>query len=64
MSPRWVLTAAHCIRRRLYARLGEYNLSTKDDMETELRITQTIVHPGYDSETVDNDVAMLRHVPT
>ncbi|XP_077285807.1 uncharacterized protein LOC143910998 [Arctopsyche grandis] len=63
ISNRWVLTAAHCIRKRLYIRLGEHNLANRDGTETEMRITQTTVHPGYDPDTVDNDVALLR-LPT
>lgn len=44
----------------MYVRLGEHNLANRDGTETEMRITQTTVHPNYDPETVNNDVALLR----
>nr|XP_034183762.1 urokinase-type plasminogen activator isoform X1 [Osmia lignaria] len=60
VSPRWVLTAAHCIRKRLYVRIGEHDLTVKEGTELELRVDSVTVHPEYDVDTVDNDVAMLR----
>ncbi|XP_063977925.1 prostasin-like isoform X2 [Diachasmimorpha longicaudata] len=60
VSPRWVLTAAHCIRKRLYVRLGEHDLAVKEGTELEFRVDSVIVHPDYDVDTVDNDVALLR----
>lgn len=56
----WVLTAAHCVRRKLYVRLGEHNLEVEDGSEIQFRVEFTIKHPKYDKRTVDNDVAMLR----
>lgn len=60
MSPLWILSAAHCVRKKLYARLGEHNLDVVDKHEIEFRIDTTIKHPKYNRRTVDNDVAMLR----
>ncbi|XP_076246579.1 vitamin K-dependent protein C [Calliopsis andreniformis] len=60
ISPRWVLTAAHCIRKRLYVRIGEHDLTVKEGTELELRVDSVTVHPEYDADTVDNDIAMLR----
>ncbi|XP_076662265.1 uncharacterized protein LOC143365721 [Halictus rubicundus] len=60
ISPRWVLTAAHCIRKRLYVRIGEHDLTVKEGSELELRVDSVKVHPEYDADTVDNDIAMLR----
>lgn len=60
VSPNWVLTAAHCVRKRLFVRLGEHNLEVNDGTEMEFRISSSIKHPKYDKQTVDNDVAMLR----
>lgn len=60
ISPRWVLTAAHCIRKRLYVRIGEHDLTVKEGTELELRVDSVTIHPKYDADTVDNDIAMLR----
>ncbi|KAM3962346.1 vitamin K-dependent protein C [Aphomia sociella] len=60
VSLRWVVTAAHCVRKRLYVRLGEYDLVMKNRGEMEMRVTEAVIHPLYDPDTVVNDVAMLR----
>ncbi|XP_011308006.1 chymotrypsinogen B isoform X2 [Fopius arisanus] len=60
VSPRWVLTAAHCIRKRLYVRFGEHDLTVKEGTELEFRVNSVVIHPEYDADTVDNDVALLR----
>lgn len=57
-----MLTAAHCVRRKLFVRLGEHNLEVEDGSEQQFRVEFTIKHPKYDKRTVDNDVAMLRLV--
>ncbi|XP_049866162.1 transmembrane protease serine 9 [Pectinophora gossypiella] len=57
---RWVVTAAHCVRRRLYVRLGEHDLLLKNRGEVEMRVIEAVVHPRYDPDTVVNDVALLR----
>ncbi|XP_026751369.2 vitamin K-dependent protein C [Galleria mellonella] len=63
VSLRWVVTAAHCVRKRLYVRLGEYDLMMKNRGEMEMRVIEAVIHPLYDPDTVVNDVAMLR-LPT
>ncbi|XP_053602824.1 vitamin K-dependent protein C isoform X2 [Plodia interpunctella] len=57
---RWVVTAAHCVRKKLYIRLGEYDLMTRGRGELEMRVTEAVIHPQYDPDTVVNDVALLR----
>lgn len=42
VSPRWVLTAAHCIRKRLYVRIGEHDLTRKEGTELELRVSVVV----------------------
>ncbi|XP_068630670.1 vitamin K-dependent protein C [Battus philenor] len=56
----WVVTAAHCVRRRLFVRLGEHDLFVRGHTEVEMRVVGAVVHPQYDPDTVVNDVAMLR----
>ncbi|XP_076365543.1 serine protease 1-like [Tachypleus tridentatus] len=60
LTPQWVLTAAHCVRRRLYVRAGEHDLVDAEESEQEVRVADSFVHPNYDIETVNNDVALLR----
>lgn len=60
ISPQWVLTAAHCVRKKLFVRLGEHNLEVTDNTELEFRVKESFEHMEYDKQTVDNDVAMLR----
>ncbi|XP_069947479.1 uncharacterized protein [Cherax quadricarinatus] len=60
VASRWVLTAAHCVRRKLYVRLGEHDLAIREGPEIEYKVARTEIHPQYDSTTVDNDVALLQ----
>ncbi|XP_048485037.1 transmembrane protease serine 12 [Plutella xylostella] len=60
ISLRWAATAAHCVRARLYVRLGEHDLRRADRGELELRVSGAVLHPHYDPDTVVNDVALLR----
>ncbi|KAG8193591.1 hypothetical protein JTE90_000226 [Oedothorax gibbosus] len=60
LSAEWVLTAAHCVRRRLFVRAGEHDLSHFEDTEQQERVGSIFVFPEYDPQTVDNDLALLR----
>ncbi|CAO1402112.1 unnamed protein product [Diamesa tonsa] len=60
ISPNFVLTAAHCVRKRLFVKLAEHNLQAVDGNEMEFRIEIAIKHPKYDKKTVDNDIALLK----
>lgn len=60
IHPQFVLTAAHCVRHRLYVRAGEHDLISDEGNEQEQRVIKTITHPDYDVETVDNDMALLK----
>ncbi|RZF47746.1 hypothetical protein LSTR_LSTR006010 [Laodelphax striatellus] len=60
ISSMWVVTAAHCIRKKLYIRLGEYDLASKEGSELEFKVERAIKHTAYDSDTVDNDIALLK----
>jgi hypothetical protein len=59
IHPRWVLTASHCVRKHLIVRVGEHDLVIHEGSETEYIVRRTIVHPDYNRDTVDNDVALL-----
>ncbi|CAH1799262.1 unnamed protein product [Owenia fusiformis] len=60
----WVLTAAHCTSGMdpwdMVIRLGEYS-KTKCELLTQvIPVIQIINHPGYDPETTNNDISLLR----
>ena len=68
VAPRVVMTAAHCVSSpdagraylRLGVRVGSYEMDSADPASFQARrAVQTAVHPGFDSPTVANDVALL-----
>lgn len=51
---------AHCVRRRLYIRAGEHDLMIPEGSEQQESVAGMFVHPEYDPDTVDNDIALLK----
>ena len=41
-------------------RLGEYDTFKDEGTEVKLRIEQIIIHPRYDIESFDSDIALLK----
>ena len=60
VAPGWVLTAAHCVRKHLFVRLGEHDTVVPEGSELEYAVKETIIHDHYNPDTVDNDVALLK----
>ncbi|XP_014674731.1 PREDICTED: serine protease 30-like [Priapulus caudatus] len=60
IAPSYVLTAAHCVKKRMFAVLGEHDLYEREGNERYHRVAAAVSHPRYDEEIVDNDVALLR----
>ena len=60
IAPGWVLTAAHCVRKHMYVKLGEHDLLAFDGSEVEYFVEKPFKHPWYDEDTIDNDVALLK----
>jgi secreted trypsin-like serine protease len=68
VAPQWILTAAHCFRNTrgqpiatqgLWAEVGASWL--KDVPEAaQVRVDRIVVHPDYDPESQDNDIALVR----
>jgi len=60
IAPRWVLTAAHCIRKKLFVRIFEHHINEKNGLEVEQKVRRIFRHPGYNASSIDNDIALLR----
>lgn len=65
IHPMVVLTAAHCLEEpaihEIKVRLGEWNISNSNEMyvEQELDIREIHIPDNYNSDTGENDIAML-----
>jgi secreted trypsin-like serine protease len=61
LGDRWVLTAAHCVdtpdATLFKMNVGEYDLS--DGAENAIGISRIYLHPSYDPDSLDNDIALV-----
>ncbi|XP_076806156.1 neurotrypsin-like [Clavelina lepadiformis] len=60
----WVLTAAHCFSdsypiNYYTIRLGDHNTKESDGTEQDLKLQQLISHERYNTNSYDNDIALL-----
>ncbi|KAJ1073478.1 hypothetical protein CapIbe_015199, partial [Capra ibex] len=60
IHPLWVLTAAHCKKPNLQVYLGKHNLQQRELFQEESPVIRTMVHPGYNAATHDQDIMLLR----
>ena len=64
LGNKWVLTAAHCVdsaNASLFKmNVGEYDLS--DGVQNATDIANIYIHPLYDNDTFDNDIAIVELV--
>lgn len=60
----WVVTAAHCVEDSAPGDLdvvaGIHDLATPDSDYRRSDVTDIIVHPGWNTDTNDNDIALLK----
>jgi len=63
IAPNWILTAAHC-ESLLYqgkeVMINEWKLASTNDGQIKRSIQQVIKHPGWNSNTLDYDIALAR----
>lgn len=69
IDPEWALTAAHCwtdgegnvfIPTDELVVLGEYNLTEDSGNEQPIGISEVFVHPDFNVDTFENDVALMK----
>lgn len=51
IHPNWIITAAHCKKRGMYAVLGEHDVTRDEGVEKSCRINKTVQHPQYNGQT-------------
>ena len=69
ISPRWILTAAHCLFDREGTLLTEYGVrysvvhgKNRPLSDKGVRADRLIPHQGYDPDKMENDIALIRLV--
>ncbi|XP_014240952.1 serine proteinase stubble [Cimex lectularius] len=68
IGTQWVLTAAHCVTNivrsgdAIYVRVGDDDLTRKYGSAgaQTLRVATTYIHHNHNSQTLDNDIALLK----
>jgi hypothetical protein len=62
---RWIITAAHCVGSSQvsgYVRVGIHNFRDDDTEFSKRVVKRAVIHPGWDSSTFENDIALLELV--
>lgn len=61
ISPKWVLTAAHCVDESVpYAVvLGLFDMEADENERLAISVKRAVIHPNYSRKNVDNDIALL-----
>ncbi|XP_071128570.1 scavenger receptor cysteine-rich domain-containing protein DMBT1-like isoform X5 [Mytilus edulis] len=64
INKHWILSAAHCfdgvLKSKITIRTGDHNHKRPDDYEQEFDVEAILTHDQYDSDTYDNDIALVK----
>ncbi|KAB1276180.1 Cationic trypsin, partial [Camelus dromedarius] len=60
INSQWVVSAAHCYKSSIQVRLGEYNINVVEGNEQFISASKIIRHPSYNSNTLDNDIMLIK----
>jgi trypsin len=61
ISEEWVVTAAHCLSSSDFVvAAGDYNYKVVSGQEQHRPVEFVMKHPGYNSNTMDNDIALVK----
>uniref|UniRef100_A0A673GR79 trypsin n=1 Tax=Sinocyclocheilus rhinocerous TaxID=307959 RepID=A0A673GR79_9TELE len=60
----WVVSAAHCYKSSIQVRLGEHNIDVSEGTEQFISSQKIIRHPSYNSNTLDNDIMLIKLAST
>ena len=67
LNERWVVTAAHCAKgvtvKSMRVVAGDHNRNVSEGVEQAVNVSRSVIHPGYDSGTLENDIALLELSP-
>lgn len=59
ISPRFVITAAHCYIAGLHVRAGYVNFDSLNGNEQEVNVKSFTIHPNYSPSRFTNDIAIV-----
>ncbi|KAI4873691.1 hypothetical protein NFI96_017521, partial [Prochilodus magdalenae] len=60
ISPRWVITAAHCVEEAPdHVTIGDYDKLRPDEGEQRIKVEKVVTHPHFHEYTFDSDIALL-----
>ena len=68
INKEWVVTASHCVydmlkensETVLIAVLGEFDKANKEEQEISIKTKKIIMHPQYDPQSLDYDIALIK----
>ncbi|XP_045114840.1 transmembrane protease serine 9-like [Portunus trituberculatus] len=64
INDRYILTAAHCVKNRfrrwLVVGVADHDMTSTDGVTQLVRVQEIIVHPDYNINTLDSDIALLK----